>query len=145
MKKTEQTKTVKPFWIALGVGLAAAVGISLLRGLGRGLTTAQTFNCLSDGFFVAGIWMAGIGGLVAISSGTDFFDILSYGVKSLGVMFTPFKSPEKHPRYYEYKQQRAKKRTGPKWFLVWAGLALIALAVAMLALGAAFPQDVPAA
>ena len=140
MKQTDQTKTGKPFWIALGAGLAVSLGICLLRGLGRGLTTAQTFNCLCDGFFVTGVWMTGIGVLMAISSGTDFFDMLSYGVKSLGVMFTPFKSPKNHPRYYDYKQQRKEKRTGPKWYLVYAGAVLLALSVAMLLPGLAWPD-----
>lgn len=140
MKRTDQIKTGKPFWIALSAGLVLAIGISLMRGLGRGMTTAQSFNCLCDGFFVVGIWMAGLGGLIAISASTDFFDMLSYGVKSLGVMFTPFKSPEKHPRYYEYKQERKRKRTGPKWHLVYAGAVLLALAVVMLVLGAVWPD-----
>ena len=49
---------------------------------------------------------SGIGGLLIISTATDFFDMLTYGFKSLVVLFTPFKNPKDHPRFYEYDQMR---------------------------------------
>lgn len=120
------------FWITLGAGAALAVVIALLRGLSAADTTARAAAALSDGFFVVGVMLSGVGGLMAISGKTDFFDMLSYGVRSLAVMFTPFKKPENHPRFYEYKQQRREKRKAPKMFLLYAGLALIAVSALCL-------------
>ena len=125
----------RQFWIALAAGAAAALAIALLRGLSGGRTLGENAASLSDGLFVAGALMAGVGVLQAISGKTDFFDMLAYGVKSLGVMFTPFRKPENHPRYYDYKMQRQKKRKPPRLFLLFAGLALIALSAVCLVIG----------
>ena len=121
-----------PFGITLAAGIAVSVIIALLRGLGGAHTPAENAGILGDGFFVTGVLVAGVGGLVAISAKTDFFDMLSYGVKSLLVMFTPFKKPENHIRFYEYKMQRREKRKPHRWFLLAAGLILILLAAACL-------------
>ncbi|MBR6186346.1 MAG: DUF3899 domain-containing protein [Clostridia bacterium] len=119
------------FLIAFFSGAAAGVLIALLRGLGGGKTAQQNAALLSDGFFVAGVMLAGVGALLLISGKTDFFDMFAYGFKSLAVLFTPFKNPGKHPRFYEYKKQRQEKRKAPPPFLLFAGLALI-LAAALL-------------
>lgn len=119
-------------WIAIGAGVVAGLLIALLRGLGGSQTPGQNAALISDGFFVTGALMGGVGALLAISGKTDFFDMLSYGVKSLGVMFTPFKKPENHPRFYEYKMQRKEKRKAPPMFILYAGLALIVLAALCL-------------
>ena len=66
----------RQFWIALAAGAAAALAIALLRGLGGGRTLGENAASLSDGLFVAGALMAGVGVLQAISGKTDFFDML---------------------------------------------------------------------
>ena len=129
---SEGKKKRTPFWIALGAGAAVSAVIALLRGMGGGKTLAENAGYMSDGFFVTGVLMAGVGGLLAISGKTDFFDMLGYGVRSLVVMFTPFKRPEKHPRFYEYKMERRARRSAPRMFLLFAGLILIAAAAACL-------------
>ena len=128
----EHRRKISPFWIALAAGIALSLLIAFLRGLGGGKTTSENAGILSDGFFVTGVLMAGVGALLAISAKTDFFDMLSYGVKSLVVMFTPFRKPENHPRFYEYKMQRKENRKESKMFLLFAGLALIAAAAVCL-------------
>lgn len=128
----EKNTGLRAFWIALGAGAALSVIIALLRGLNGSRPLAENAGILSDGFFIIGVLTAGVGGLLAIAGKTDFFDMLAYGVKSLAVMFTPFRKPEKHPRYYEYKMQRKERRKPPRMFLLWAGLVLIALAAACL-------------
>lgn len=130
--KEEKKKSPPRFFIALAAGAALALVIALLRGMGGSHTLRQNAGILSDGFFVSGIMLSGVGGLMAISGKTDFFDMFSYGFKSLLVMFTPFKKPENHPRFYEYKMQRREKRKEPRMFLLYAGLTLIAAAVVCL-------------
>jgi len=129
---SEKDIRIPPFWIAFAGGIILSVVIAFLRGMSGEKNLSENAGLLSDGFFVTGVLMAGIGGLMAISAKTDFFDMLSYGVKSLVVMFTPFRKPEKHPRYYEYKMQRKENRKQSKMFLLYAGFALIALAALCL-------------
>lgn len=64
---------------------------------------------LSDGFFVAGLMMAGVGALVLVAS-TGFFDMFSYAFHSLLVLFTPLRNPKNHETFYEYKMARDHKR-----------------------------------
>lgn len=128
----EKGRKGTPFLIAAAAGIVLSVAIALLRGMGGGKTAAENAGILSDGFFITGVLMAGVGALLAISAKTDFFDMLSYGVKSLVVMFTPFRNPAKHPRFYEYKLQRQQNRKPAKMFLLFAGLLMIAAAAVCL-------------
>ena len=133
-------KDKRAFFVSLLVGAVMSVVVSLLRGVGAGKTAAENLICFSDGFFVTGILFAGIGGLLIISTATDFFDMLTYGFKSLVVLFTSFKNPKDHPRFYEYKQMRKEKRGEVKTFLLFAGLALIALSALALGISGLFVQ-----
>ena len=126
-------KEKRAFFVSLVIGTVISVVVSLFRGVGAGKTAAENLIGFSAGFFVTGVLFAGIGGLLIISTATDFFDMLTYGFKSLVVLFTPFKNPKDHPRFYDYKQIRKEKRGEVKTFLLFAGLALIALSA--LALG----------
>ena len=124
---------ILPFLIALGAGTALAVVIALLRGMGSGNTTAMNAGIMSDGFFIVGVLAAGVGALMAIAGKTDFFDMLSYGSKSL-LKLIPF-TRQKHQTFYDYKLEKQAKRKEPKWFLLLAGLVLIGLAVVCLLFG----------
>jgi hypothetical protein len=69
----------------------------------------RTLACLSDGAFVAGVILLGVGILVWVST-TGFFDMLAYGMRGLGRALLPFLGLRKHENYYEYKQEKAEKR-----------------------------------
>ena len=84
--------------------------------------------------FVAAVLQTGAGGLVAISTATDFFDIISYGFRSLLVLFTPFRKPQDQKKFYEFKLERQAKRGGAKWFLLLSGLTLLGLSLLCLGL-----------
>ena len=124
---------ILPFLIALGAGAVLAAVIALLRGMGSGNTTAVNAGIMSDGFFVVGVLMAGVGALMAISGKTDFFDMLSYGGRSL-LKLIPFMR-QKTQTFYDYKLEKQAKRKEPKWFLLFAGLVLIGLAAVCLLFG----------
>lgn len=115
----------------IGVGLAAAV--SVWQGFAPGQAPALAARHLSDGFFVAGLLLAGLGALVWVSS-TGFFDMLSYGVHSLLVLFSVLRRPEEHMSFYEYKLEKDQKRGKPMVHLLIVGLFLIALSVLCLVL-----------
>ena len=124
----------KKFFRYLGVGTALSVLIAFLRGLATAEGVSGAAHCLSDGFFVTGAWMAGIGALGALAGGTDFFDLFTYGAKSLGVMFTPFRKPENHEKFYEYKQKKAAGRRKPRLEMLYTGCVLMAVAALWLLL-----------
>lgn len=129
-----KTKTnILPFLIALGAGTALAVVIALLRGMGSGNAAAVNAGIMSDGFFIVGVLTAGVGALMAIAGKTDFFDMLSYGGRSL-LKLIPFVR-QKTQTFYDYKLEKQAKRKEPKWFLLFAGLVLIGFAAVCLLFG----------
>lgn len=121
------------FGLAFFVGAAMACGVALYRGLS--IETAAHLNAryLCDGFFVAGLVLSGIGGLTAIAT-TGVLDIMGYGFHSLLVLFTPFRSPKGHESFYEYKQEKEKRRRKPGYTLLIAGLTFFALSLVALTL-----------
>ncbi len=116
-----------PFCIAIAVGFGIAYLVASHRGLTGWQLTAENLRCFSDGFFTATVLVGGVGLLVLISGTTDFFDIFSYGFRSLLVLFTPFKNPGDIKRYREYKEERKQKRKGGGNHLLIAGLIFLAL------------------
>lgn len=122
-------------WLQYGVsalvGLALSLTVAVSRGLSGSVNLAWNARYLSDGFFVAGLLMTGVGALVLVAS-TDFFDIFTYGFKSLLVLFTPLKKPREHMTFFDYKQERAGRRGGKQFFLLFTGLAFLLLALACL-------------
>ena len=69
---------------------AMAAGVFFSRG-GLTLTApADILGALCDGLFVPGILLTGIGLLILVA-GEGFFDIMSYGVNSFLVLFTPLR------------------------------------------------------
>ena len=89
-------KQEKKKWIGAAVTLAVALAIALAVSVWRGFAweNALALNCryLSDGFFVSGMLLAGLGALIWISP-TGFFAMMSYGVHSLTVLFSTLKKP----------------------------------------------------
>lgn len=138
MKKTQKKNKINlGSWVqyvsAIFVGLVIAVPVAFSQGLALGQPGYLSARYLSDGFFVAGLLIAGIGGLVWISS-TGFFDIFSYGFHSLLVLFSSLRNPKDHEKYYDYKTMREEKRGQPLYFLVIVGAAFLLLAVICLGL-----------
>ena len=125
--------------ISLAVQLVIAAGIALAVALRQGfaLDGHLFLNCrfLSDGFFVSTVIFLGLGMLLWISA-TGFFDIFSYGFKSLLVLFSPLKKASEHPHYYEYKCEKDAKREGKPvtHTVLWAGLVCLALSLICLML-----------
>ena len=115
------------------VALAIALAVAVWRGLARG--NAFSLNCryLSDGFFVSGMMLTGLGALIWIST-TGFFDMLSYGVHSLTVLFSTLKKPQDHASFYDYKTARDAKRGKPRFGILFAGVGCILVSLLFLTL-----------
>ena len=118
------------YLITVLIAAAMAAGVFMSRG---GLTlTADILGALCDGFFVPGIVLTSVGILVLVAN-EGFFDIMSYGLHSFLVLFTPLRKAEKHAHYFDYKMARAARRKKPRNVLLWVGLAFVAAAGVCLA------------
>ena len=125
-------------WVrALQNGVTAAIGlaISALTAWYQGFSPAQPFalnaRYLSDGCFVAAVLLVGVGALCWIS-GTGFFDIFAYAVKSLLVLFTPLRRPRDQISFYDYKLLKASRRRAAPRFIVDVGVVFLGLSVLFL-------------
>ena len=122
-----KNKRVIPWLVEIGLCLLCALAVALRRGVFTAGDLVKVYSGLCDAFFVPGILLFCFG-LLAFSARGGIFDIFSYGVKSLKVLFTPFGKPEKHQRYYDYKMEKEALRGKPKPRTLILGLAFMALA-----------------
>lgn len=113
------------FVIAYAVGLFTNTG-----NLGGKQLGAWVCGKIADALFVDAAFFLGAAGLLFCSR-LGAYDTIAFGIRqAFGVMF---KSPErlKYKNLYEYKQEKEKCRPEFK-YLLWIGLALLALAVIAL-------------
>lgn len=113
------------FVIAYAVGLFTNTG-----NLGGKQLGAWVCGKIADALFVDAAFFLGAAGLLFCSR-LGAYDTIAFGMRqAFGVMF---KSPErlKYKNLYEYKQEKEKCRPEFK-YLLWIGLALLALAVIAL-------------
>ena len=130
-KKKQVTGSFAQYMAAFFAGLVIAVLVALLRGFAFEQAGYLKARYLSDGFFVAGVLLTGVGVLIWIST-TGFFDLFSYAFHSLPVLFTALKNPEEHTHYYEFKAMQEKKRGKPLYFLVIVGAGYLLLSAICL-------------
>ena len=119
--------------ITLAVALAIALPVSVWRGFAWGQPVPLNCRYLSDGFFVSGMLLTGLGALIWIST-TGFFDMMSYAMHSLTVLFSTLKKPKDHESFYDYKTARDAKRGKPRFGILFAGVGCILISLLFLAL-----------
>jgi len=119
------------------VGLVIVGALLLIWNIFKQTDKRVIFTLLSDAFFISGFIIFGIGGLVLIAS-TGFFDMISYGFKSLGVLFLKitYKKGDLE-KYYEYVERKRANRalnkdTSITLYVVIVGLFLIGVAAFFL-------------
>ncbi len=120
---------VKRYVISVGVGLALAFVVMLLRDIFSQTDSREILVILNDAFFISGMCLVCVGGLVFVSNNGMFY-MLSYGV-SLIFSVRKWSKGKKYKDYYEYKTAKEKKQHGFAYLLV-VGLAFIAVASALL-------------
>ena len=113
-----------PWLIEVGVSLAVFLGLAVYRGVFVSQDKARIYMGLCDAFFVPGAFLFCFG-ILAFCAYGGAFDIFSYGVKSLKVLFTPFGKAEKHQSYYDYKLAKEAQRQRPKPRTLILGTAFI--------------------
>ena len=116
---------------ALGVGLCISALTAWHQGFAWAQPLALNARYLSDGCFVAAVLLVGTGALAWISC-TGFFDIFSYAVKSLLVLFTSLRKPQEQVSFYEFKLLKEEKRGTVPRFILYVGLLFLGLSVLFL-------------
>lgn len=119
--------------ITLFIGALVAWLVAFHQGFSSSAPLFMNFRHLSDGAFVAGMVLCGLGGLMLIST-TGFFDIFAYACHSFLVLFTALKRPKDQISFVDYKTMKAEKRSKPMWFVLLCGLVFIVLSFIFLAL-----------
>lgn len=125
-------------WIYWGVLAAlealAAVMIARYQGLDAAQTLSVNARFLSDGCFVVGLLMTGVGLLTWVST-TGFFDMLSYGViygvRAVVGLFGGSRKPNDQT-FYDYKMAKEEKRGAAQYAILVSGIVFIALSVVFL-------------
>lgn len=122
-KLEERKKTTKQYVGSVISGLLISVAIMSYRGLfAGGHATADVMMILSDGFFVAGTVLLGVGLLMWVA-GEGMFDMLGFGVKLVWDVAV-------HHEWESYRDYKARKSEKPKMkvgFLTFVGTAFILL------------------
>ena len=127
MEENKIKKLLIKYGITTLIGVAIAFAIMCGRGVLAAASVAAAMGYISDGFFVVGMLYTGFGLLLAISS-TGVFDMLGYAFKSLIYLFTPMRIDRGQGGFYEYKMRKKEQRKAVPLYILWVGLAFIALA-----------------
>ena len=111
--------------------IIAAIGavISLLVMWGRGAFSAQTaqetMRYISDGFFVAGVVLAGMAGL-AYCGNEGTFDMLFFGIKQLVRSFTVRDMTQRKESFYDYRKKKQAAKKPVLYILITGGCFILA-------------------
>lgn len=125
-------KTVYKYLITVAVGLVIAFFALLARDIFHLAATVDIMKAFCDAFFVSGVLLTCIGGLVFVSNG-GVFDMLAYGVRTFFTAFKRNVTDRKYKDFYEYREaKKGKKRSFA--FLLVVGIAYIAVSMVFLAL-----------
>lgn len=123
------------YWSVLAALEALAAGmIARYQGLDAAQTLSMNARFLSDGCFVVGLLMTGVGLLTWVST-TGFFDMLSYGViygvRAVVGLFGGSRKPNDQT-FYDYKMAKEEKRGAAQYAILVSGIVFIALSVVFL-------------
>jgi len=125
-------------WMIWGALLAAETAVALLiaryQGLAAENALALNARHLSDGCFVVGLVMTGVGLMTWVAT-TGFFDMLSYGVQYGVRAFVGLFGGNRKPNdksFYDYKMERDEKRSAAQYSVLISGIGFIALSVLFL-------------
>lgn len=97
-----------------------------------GLETVDTVAILCNAFFVPGILLACLGALLWVAT-TGFFDSIGYAFRAAGHLLLPFLRIERKT-YYDYKTEKAEKRSQVPGFIFHVGGFYMALSLICLAI-----------
>lgn len=119
-------RTLRRYLITLAIGLAMASIIWVRDGLFSTRNTQQILKSVSNGSFLAGTLLVGVGLMVFISN-SGFFDAFRYTALSIFRSFTA-KGEANKEEMADYKARR-RERKGQMAHLIIVGLVFMAVAL----------------
>ncbi|MPN45766.1 hypothetical protein SDC9_193337 [bioreactor metagenome] len=131
--KSKHTARLVRYGIPFLIGMAISLLVARHQGFALVQPAYLQARYLSDGFFVAGILLSGLGGLLVISN-TGFFDMFSYAMYCLMIRFAQVKRKGDHVSFYAYKVSKDARRGKSKSFLLLTGLGFCLLSAGCWAL-----------
>ena len=115
-------------------GGAFTVFVLWLRDFLGAPTLLEKYRILADAFTIPGVILVMLSLLVWASS-EGAFDFLGYAASRVGDMLLPAHGlSSKHETYYQYVERKRGKRAKGFWFLLFVGLAFVAVAVVFVIL-----------
>lgn len=110
------SRELRKFLLGAGAGLVLAFLVCWARGLFWLEEASEVFACLSDGFFVTAALLLGAGGLQWTYNG-GVMDGLNFTAK-VGIARMRRDYETARMSFADYRQEREKKATSPKWLLL---------------------------
>ena len=123
-------KTVYKYLITAAFGAVLAFIVLLIKDVFHLSQTVDVMKALCDGFFVSGVVLVCVGGLVFVSNG-GVFDMLAYGIRTFFESFKKNVTDRKYRTYYDYKESKKDRKTSFS-FLVIVGVVFIAVSMIFL-------------
>ncbi len=129
MKKPVVRILVK-YAIAIAIGAGMAFAVLGLRGWSTAATETERIRCLADAFTVPGVILSLVAVLVWLGNEGSFLGITYLGSRIVRALVPMGKTFERHETYRDYVA-RKREKGGVKGyaFLLWVGLAFLAVAV----------------
>ncbi len=118
------------YLISIGVGLFIAFVVMLTRDIFSETDVNRILVTLNDAFFISGMCLACVGGLVFVSN-NGIFRMLGYGMTLLFGKIRRNVRERKYKDYYEYKTAKEEEQHSYAYLLL-VGLAFIAVALILL-------------
>ncbi len=121
---------VKRYVISVGVGLLIACVVMLSRDIFKETDLNRILIILNDAFFISGICLSCVGGLVFVSN-NGIFHMFGYGISLFFGKRKRDIGDRKYKDFYEYKQAKAEDKRSYAYLLL-VGLAFIAVSLLLL-------------
>ncbi len=121
---------VRRYVISVSVGLLIACVVMLTGNIFSKTDTNQILTILCDAFFISGMFLTCVGGLVFVSN-NGIFHIFGYGFSLFFGKRKRDVRERKYKDFYEYKTAKEEKKASYAYLLL-VGLAFIAVSLILL-------------
>ncbi len=119
------------YLISTSVGLLIACLVMVTRKIFSETDVNRILIILNDAFFISGLCLICVGGLVFVSSKGMFY-MLSYGVTMLFTARKRNVKERKYKDYYEYVKAKEEEEHQSCAYLLLVGLAFVAVSLVLL-------------
>ena len=134
MEKEQKKKNPKRYIGGVVAGAVIAFSVMVLNKIFTAQNASDVMMAICNGFFVSGVLLAGIAGLLFSGNGGTF-DMLAYGLRQVGRMFVPGKRGDEKAKqtFYDYRKARMERPKAVRYLLL-PGVGYLLLAGVFLAI-----------